>query len=188
MVSLDMNQLIEEAVAPLRAGFQKRGIPLRIECSEGFAPVWGDPIQLQQVIFNLARNGAEAMGSADGSKELLVTCRRLADDSVLVAVRDSGAGVHPEYVERIFDPFFTTKDAGMGMGLSISRSIIEAHGGRIWAELNQGPGLTVQFSVPPFAAREPRARNDSAARGKVLRRKSSGPVNRARHQSISRTH
>jgi K+-sensing histidine kinase KdpD len=157
------------------------------------------------VILNLTMNGGEAMASNHGSKELLVTCRRSADDSVLIAVRDCGTGVHPEYVERIFDPFFTTKDAGMGMGLSISRSIIEAHGGRIWAEPNEGPGLTVQFSVPTAAAREPavfrnrssnhasgiddlHGKSDSAAPKKVLRRKPPSVVNSARHQSTRSAH
>jgi signal transduction histidine kinase len=147
MVSLDMNQIIEDAVAPMRADFLKRRISLRIERSAALPPVRGDQIQLQQVIFNLVKNGT---------------------------------GIHPEDVERIFQPFFTTKDAGMGIGLSISESIIEAHGGRIWAERNEGPGLTVQFSVP--------AATPNAAPSKALRRKPPGAVNRTRHQSISRTH
>jgi signal transduction histidine kinase len=205
MASLDMNEIIQEAVVPARAEFLKRRIALRIDCSEALPPVWGDRIQLQQVILNLTMNGGEAMASNHGSKELLVTCRRSADDSVLIAVRDCGTGVHPEYVERIFDPFFTTKDAGMGMGLSISRSIIEAHGGRIWAEPNEGPGLTVQFSVPTAAAREPavfrnrssnhasgiddlHGKSDSAAPKKVLRRKPPSVVNSARHQSTRSAH
>ncbi len=200
MACLDMKELIREAIAPARAELLKRRIALRIDCSEGLPPVWGERIQLQQVILNLTMNGGEAMACNDGSKELLVTCRRSADDSVLVAVRDSGAGVHPEYLERIFDPFFTTKDAGMGMGLSISRSIIEAHGGRIWAELNEGPGLTVQFSIP-IASREPAVFNqrisnhvsgsgesDFATPKKVLRRKPPGVMNSATHQSTGSAH
>jgi signal transduction histidine kinase len=200
MSSLDMSEIIQEAIAPARAELLKRRIALRIDCADALPPAWGDRIQLQQVILNLTMNGAEAMASNDGSKELLVTCRQSADDSVLVAVRDCGTGVHPEYLERIFDPFFTTKQAGMGMGLSISRSIIEAHGGQIRAEMNQGPGLTVQFSVPTAAAREPavfrkrrsnhasgigdlRGKNDSAAPRKILRRKPPGVVNSARHRS-----
>jgi signal transduction histidine kinase len=111
--------------------------------------VRGDRIQLQQVILNLIMNGSEAMASlTNGSRELILIAKRSGTDRVLVAVRDSGAGMDPQNVDRIFDAFFTTKPTGMGMGLSISRSIIEAHGGRIWAAPNDGPGLTVQFTLP----------------------------------------
>jgi PAS domain S-box-containing protein len=177
---LDINEVIGEAVAPARAEFLKRGIALRIDSSEALPTVWADRVQLQQVILNLAMNGAEAMDSSDGLREVLVTSRRTADDGVEVAVRDSGAGVHPKDLQRIFDPFFTTKDTGMGMGLSICRSIIEALGGRIRAELNEGPGLTVQFSIPGAAARKDGLRSKSdLTPNRVLRRKPPGAVNRA---------
>jgi PAS domain S-box-containing protein len=176
LASLDMNEILEDAVAPVRAEFPRHATALRIECCAALPPVWGDRIQLEQVIFNLARNGVEAMASVEGSKELVVTCRRSPEGDVLVAVRDSGAGIDAGDLERIFHPFFTTKSAGMGIGLSISRSIIEAHGGRIWAERNEGPGLTVQFSLP------------AAAPNRELRRKQPGAVNRVRNQPVSRTH
>ena len=108
----------------------------------------GDRIQLQQVILNLLMNGAEAMASTEGQKDLQVISSGTDDSQVLIAVRDRGTGIAPEKIHKIFDAFFSTKNAGMGMGLCISRSIIEAHGGRIWAELNDGPGLTVQFTLP----------------------------------------
>ena len=101
------------------------------------------------MILNLIMNGSEAIVAVnDGLCELIVIAQRSGTDQVLVAVGDCGAGVDPQNVTRMFDPFFTTKRSGMGMGLSISRSIIEAHGGHIWAEPNDGPGLTVQFTLP----------------------------------------
>ena len=95
-----------------------------------------------------AANGSEAIRAGDGLRELVVLSQKSGTDRVLVAVRDSGAGIDHQNVNRIFDAFFTTKSTGMGMGLAISRSIIEAHGGRIWAEPNDGRGLTVQFILP----------------------------------------
>jgi PAS domain S-box-containing protein len=145
---LDINDVAQDAVALVRDELLKRHIALRLELSDDLPPVQGDRIQLQQVILNLIMNGGEAMASvADGSRELVVISRKSGDD-VVVAVRDSGTGIDPRKMERMFDAFFTAKPTGMGMGLSISRSIIEAHGGRIWAAPNDGPGLTVQFSVP----------------------------------------
>ena len=149
MLSLDMNETIQEAAALAQPELLKRRITLRIERSQALPAVQGDRVQLQQVILNLILNGSEAMTSTNGSKELRLTSRQSDDGGVLVAVQDSGVGVKPEDLSRLFDPFFTTKEMGMGLGLSISKSIIEAHRGRIWAESNQGPGLTVQFSVPP---------------------------------------
>lgn len=149
---IDINEAIQEAVALARAELLKRQIVLRLELSSELPPVWGDRIQLQQVILNLIMNGCEAMVSTDGSKELRVTSQKSAghggQPGVLVAVRDCGVGIQPQDMQRMFDAFFTTKPKGMGMGLSISRSILEAHGGRIWAEANDGPGLTVQFTWP----------------------------------------
>lgn len=149
METFDMNEIIQEAIAPVRVEFLRRRVSLRVDHAGALPAVWGHRIQLQQVILNLVLNGAEAMASIGGGpKVLLVRSRRSDEDGVLVSVRDSGIGVHPDDVQRIFEPLFSTKDAGMGIGLSISRTIIEAHGGRIWAKLNEGPGLTVEFSVP----------------------------------------
>src|SRR5262249_23606587 len=114
----------------------------------------GDRVQLQQVILNLVMNGIEAMSSvADRPRELLVRSRRHESDHVLVAVQDVGIGIEPENQKRIFETFYTTKPQGMGMGLAIARSIIENHGGRLWAVPNDGPGMTFQFALPMRATR-----------------------------------
>jgi signal transduction histidine kinase len=146
---LDINDVAHQAIAFVHDELLKRHIALLVELSDGLPSVRGDRIQLQQVILNLIMNGSDAMASvADGSRELVVISHQSGTDRVLVAVRDCGAGVDPQNIDRMFDAFFTTKPTGMGMGLSISRSIIEAHGGRIWAARNDGPGLTVQFTLP----------------------------------------
>jgi signal transduction histidine kinase len=112
-------------------------------------PVRGDRIQLQQIVLNLIMNAVEAMGDAsEGSRDLLISTAEDVSNGVLVAVRDSGPGLSPESLERLFDPFYTTKPGGMGMGLSICRSIIEAHGGRIWATANVPKGASFHFSLP----------------------------------------
>ncbi len=144
---IDLNAVIREAVALTRVEFVKRHIGVRLELEADLPPIPGDRIQLQQVILNLIMNGAEAIESTAGVKEVVVASR-VGDGSILVAVRDSGTGIRAEDIPRVFDAFFTTKPAGMGMGLSISRSILEMHGGRIWAEPNDGSGITVQFSLP----------------------------------------
>jgi signal transduction histidine kinase len=108
----------------------------------------GDRVQLQQVIVNLILNGIEAMsGVAGRPRRLLVRSKRKGPDEILVAVCDSGLGIDPKDEMRIFDAFFTTKEQGMGMGLAISQSIIEAHGGRLWATANSGHGMTFQFTL-----------------------------------------
>jgi len=104
---------------------------------------------LQQVVLNLIMNAIEAMSSVkDRARILRIRTAQQSPDSVLVVVQDSGIGLDPAQLERIFDAFYTTKQGGMGIGLSVSRSIIEAHGGRIWAALNEGPGLTFRFDLP----------------------------------------
>ena len=152
LAPLDVNDVIQESATLANGELLKREVSLRMELCNGLPPVRGDRIQLQQVLLNLIINGCEAMASNRGSRELLVTCRESAGPAaarcVHVTVRDCGAGIKPEDTNRMFDAFFTTKAAGMGMGLSISRSIIEAHGGQIWAEANDGPGLAVQFRLP----------------------------------------
>jgi C4-dicarboxylate-specific signal transduction histidine kinase len=151
--ALDINQAIQDAVAIARGDLVKGRVALRLDLSSPLPSVVGDRIQLQQVVLNLVMNGSEAMYStAEDSRELVVSSRHVdgpeGHPAVLVAVRDSGAGIKPEDTNRMFDAFFTTKAAGMGMGLSISRSIVEDHGGNLWATPNQGPGLTVQFTLP----------------------------------------
>ena len=152
LAPLHVNDVIQESAALAGGELLRREVNLRLELSGCLRPVWGDRVQLQQVLLNLIINACEAMASNSGSRELLVTSREsvgtTAEPCVHVAVRDCGVGIKPEDRNRIFDAFFTTKTTGMGMGLSISRSIIEAHGGQIWAEVNDGPGLVVQFRLP----------------------------------------
>jgi signal transduction histidine kinase len=113
------------------------------------APILGDRVQLQQVVMNLILNAVEAMSSVEeGARELWIETEESQTDGVLVAVRDSGPGIDPEHTERVFEPFYTTKTSGMGMGLSICRSIIAAHGGRLWAEANRPRGTVFQFTLP----------------------------------------
>jgi signal transduction histidine kinase len=105
-------------------------------------------VQLQQVILNLVMNGIEAMASVTGRpRELLICSRQHESDKALIAVRDSGVGLDGQDFERIFDAFYTTKSQGLGMGLAISRSIVEGHGGQLWAVPNEGPGATFQFTL-----------------------------------------
>jgi signal transduction histidine kinase len=111
--------------------------------------ILGDRVQLQQVIINLAMNGMEAMQSVtDRPRELVIRSRQELAQEVIVSVTDCGVGISAEYAERLFNPFFTTKSSGMGMGLSICRSIMEAHGGRLWATANVPHGATFQFTLP----------------------------------------
>ncbi len=138
----------EKPSRSLEAKIEGRSIELRTRLSSDLPRLRADRIQLQQVAVNLILNAVEAMAEAPSPRELLVTSEKAGDGDVLVAVRDTGAGIDPRNMNRIFDAFFTTKPTGIGMGLSICRSIIEAHGGRIWAEANEGGGLIVQFALP----------------------------------------
>ncbi len=146
---LEINEAILEVIALTRSELVKNGVSLQTQLAEGLPLVQGDRIQLQQVILNLIVNAVEAMsGVSEGSRELLIGSGKDASSGVLVAVQDSGPGLNPESFDRLFDAFYTTKPGGMGMGLSICRSIVEAHGGRLWASRTAGPGATVQFTLP----------------------------------------
>jgi PAS domain S-box-containing protein len=145
---LDLNEAIEEAVILTQSEVRRNNLALRTELAADLPPVMGDRVQLQQVVVNLILNAIEAMARVEGRvRDLLITTQRGEGDEIRVAVRDSGMGLDPLNVERIFDPFHTTKPGGLGMGLSISRSIVESHGGRLWAESNDGPGATFQFTL-----------------------------------------
>jgi PAS domain S-box-containing protein len=146
---LDVNDLIQDSVAIVPREVRKNRVLLRTELTDDLPHVLGDRVQLQQVLLNLIINGIEAMSTVTGRpRELLVRTQRDESDWVIVSVRDSGVGIDPQNTDRLFDAFFTTKAEGMGMGLSVSRSIIEAHGGRLWAESNGGHGATLQFTLP----------------------------------------
>jgi C4-dicarboxylate-specific signal transduction histidine kinase len=145
---LDINQIIREVVTLTRNEATGKGVALRLELAAGLPPVLGDRVQLQQVILNLIMNGIEAMASVtDRPRELLICSRQHESDNVLVAVRDSGVGLDGQDLEKLFDAFYTTKSQGLGMGLAISRSIVEDHGGRLWVVSNDGPGATFQFTL-----------------------------------------
>jgi signal transduction histidine kinase len=146
---LEVNEAIVEVIALTRGEVIKNNVSVQTQLAEGLPLIQGDRVQLQQVILNLIINAVEAMsGVSKGARGLLIATGKDASGKVLVAVQDSGPGPNPESFERLFDSFYTTKSGGMGMGLSICRSIVEAHGGRIWATPNAGPGITVQFTLP----------------------------------------
>ena len=144
----DINDAIREVIELTRAETVKNGVSMQTELAAGLPLVKGDRVELQQVVLNLIVNAVEAMSAvAEGTRELLISTAR-ADTDVLVTVRDSGPGMPAEGLERVFDPFHTTKPTGLGMGLSISRSIIAAHGGRLWASTNAPRGAVFQFTLP----------------------------------------
>jgi C4-dicarboxylate-specific signal transduction histidine kinase len=146
---LDINETIVEVIALTRSEVQRNGVSLQTRLANGLPLVQGDRIRLQQVILNLIVNAVEAMsGASEGTRELLISTGKDASNAVLVVVRDSGSGLDPEGLDRLFDAFYTTKPSGMGMGLSICRSIIEAHRGRIWATENVPQGAVFKFTLP----------------------------------------
>jgi NO-binding membrane sensor protein with MHYT domain len=148
MVSLDINDVIREAIPLVQREVSNHGASLRAELASALPPVLGDRVQLQQVVINLLINGVEAMAPImDRPRELHIRSQHDAGQ-VHVAVRDSGIGIDSGTAEQLFNAFFTTKPSGMGMGLSISRSIIRAHGGRLWASPNPDHGAAFQFTVP----------------------------------------
>ena len=132
-----------------RSAIAENGVSVQTRLTEGLAPVEGDRVQLQQVVLNLILNAVEAMSAVDeGARELLISTGPSRTNGVLAAVRDSGPGINPEHIERVFDAFYTTKPSGVGMGLSICRSIIDSHGGRLWADANEPSGAAFQFTLP----------------------------------------
>jgi PAS domain S-box-containing protein len=146
---LDINETMLEVIAPTRSELRRNRTSLQTQLADGLPLVFGDRIQLQQVMLNLILNAVEAMsGSSETPRELLIRTEQDGPDSVLVAVQDSGPGLQPESLDRLFEAFYTTKPSGMGMGLSICRSIIEAHSGRVWATPNLLRGAAFQFTLP----------------------------------------
>jgi signal transduction histidine kinase len=166
---VDINQIIQEVLILTQSEFQKKRISLRTQFANDLPVVLGDKIQLQQVILNLVLNGIEAMsGVTDGARELSVSSQKVAkilreagkemvpdnaltepeSASLLIAVRDSGPGLGATELQQVFAPFYTTKSQGMGMGLAISRSIVEAHQGHLWATVNPPQGAIFQFTLP----------------------------------------
>ena len=144
----DLNEAINEIIVLGRSAIIKNGVSVQTRLSEGLFPVHGDRVQLQQVVLNLLLNAVEAMGSAEAAPRELLISSEQDHTGVLVAVRDSGPGIDPSHLERVFDAFYTTKSSGTGIGLSICRSIIDAHGGRLWAEANEPRGTVFRFTLP----------------------------------------
>ena len=145
---LDTNQAVREVINLTQSEAVGKGVALRTELASELPFVPGDRVQLQQVILNLVMNGIEAMNTVtDRPREMLIRSSHYESDKVLVAVQDSGIGIDSQNLEKIFDTFYTTKSQGMGMGLAISRSIVENHGGRLWATANEGRGATFQFTL-----------------------------------------
>jgi PAS domain S-box-containing protein len=149
---VNINEAIHEVIELTRGEAAKRGASVQTQLSDDLPLIEGDRVQLQQVLLNLIINALEAMSFAgDGIRDLQIQTQRADSDCVLVSVRDSGPGFALENTEQIFAPFYTSKPTGLGMGLSISRSIIDAHGGRLWASSNQPRGAAVQFTVPAYS-------------------------------------
>ncbi len=162
--SLDLNEATREVIALSLSELHRNQVVLRIELSDDLPTLTGDRVQLQQVILNLIRNASDAMrGVDDRPRQLVVKTQRDKEDCVRLSVQDAGVGFDPQAADRLFEAFYTTKDDGMGIGLSVSRSIIENHSGRLWAVRNDdGPGATFAFSVP----RETAGSGSSSARGR----------------------
>jgi PAS domain S-box-containing protein len=148
---VDVNEVIREMFVLLYSEANRYSIPIRTELAEGLPTVMADRVQLQQVFMNLMLNGIDAMKETTGGRELTIKSEG-GDAQLLISVSDTGVGLPPEQADQIFSAFFTTKDNGTGMGLPISRSIIESHGGRLWAVDNSGPGTTFLFTLPTTVA------------------------------------
>jgi len=145
----DLNGAINEVIVLAQSAIAQNGVSVQIRLADGLSPVQGDRVQVQQVVLNLVLNAVEAMGSVEaGARELVISTEQTKTSGVLVAVRDSGPGIDPTHLERVFEAFYTTKSSGTGMGLSICRSIVDAHGGRLWAEANEPRGAVFQFTLP----------------------------------------
>jgi signal transduction histidine kinase len=154
---LNINKLIHEIISLTTTEIQQNRISLRTQLSHDLPLVLGDRIQLQQVLLNLILNAIEAMSSAtEDSRDMLISSAENELGDVIVTVRDSGNGLETNMLDRLFDAFYTTKPNGMGMGLAISRSIVEAHDGRIWAMPNTPHGAIIQFTLPTVRERDPR--------------------------------
>jgi len=149
MELVDLNEATREVIALLSSELQRNRVVLRMELADDPPTITGDRIQIQQVILNLLRNASDAMvGVHERPRQLLIRTEREGGDFVRMSVRDAGVGIDPQSMNKLFDAFYTTKSDGMGIGLCVSRSIVERHHGRLWAEPNDGPGATVSFSIP----------------------------------------
>ena len=147
--AIDLNQAITDVVALAQGPIIKNGVSVQIRFTEGLPEVQVDRVQIQQVVLNLILNAVEAMSLLQkGRRELTITTEQEKAGGVLVAVRDSGPGIDRKHLDRVFEAFYTTKSSGVGMGLSICRSIIHAHGGQLWADVNKTRGVLFRFTLP----------------------------------------
>jgi signal transduction histidine kinase len=148
---VDVNEVIREMIVLLRSETTRHSILVRTELAPDLPQVMGDRVQLQQVMMNLIMNATEAMKDVDAVRDLAIRSQRAENEQLLVSVSDTGVGLPPRQAEQIFNAFFTTKAQGTGMGLSISRSIVESHGGRLWAADNSRRGASFCFTLPTRA-------------------------------------
>ena len=147
--TFDLNAAVIDVMALARGEMVKNAIVVQSRLANNLLSIEGDRVQLQQVVLNLILNAAEAMSSAgDGTRELSISTEQDQDDGILVSVSDTGPGIDPEHLKEVFKPFYTTKSSGLGMGLATCCSIIEAHGGRLWASANVPRGGVLQLVVP----------------------------------------
>ena len=156
LVPLDVNAVVTDVLGFLDDERRSREVTVTTDLGADLPPVMGDPVQLQQVVVNLVMNGIEAMRATPASGRLMsIRTRATEQGGVSVAVEDRGSGIEADVIERVFDPFFTTKPSGVGLGLAITRSIIESHGGRIWAGTAAPNGALFQFTLPAAAGDAP---------------------------------
>jgi C4-dicarboxylate-specific signal transduction histidine kinase len=151
---VDLNEVIQEMIVLLHGEATRYAISVRTELASDHPEVMGDRVQLQQVLMNLLLNGIDAMKNTDTTRELIIHSQPAKNEQVMVSVSDTGVGLPPQQAEQIFNAFFTTKSYGTGMGLRISRSIIESHGGRLWAANNSPRGASFCFTLPTKAEAE----------------------------------
>ncbi len=147
-VRVDINTLVTQVAALATAETSKRGITITLDLSRDLPPAYVDDVQIEQVVLNLLRNGAEALASADGSARELKVRTTTEEGGIEISVSDTGPGLPPRLAAKLFEPFFSTKPDGVGLGLAVSRTIIETHGGRIWVTPNPERGVTFRFTVP----------------------------------------
>ena len=146
---VDLNKAITDVIALAQGAIVRNGVSIQTHLADGLLHVQADRVQVQQIVLNLILNAVEAMSSIEeGARELSITTEQHEAGGSLVTVRDSGPGIDPAHLDRVFDAFYTTKSSGVGMGLSICRSIVHAHGGRLWARANQPRGTIFQFTLP----------------------------------------
>jgi signal transduction histidine kinase len=146
--SVDMNEAVREVIELVRGEALKNRVSVTTEFAKGLPIIKGDRVQLQQVVLNLILNALQSMSTGEGARQVLITTSQTELNDLCIGVQDTGPGISPEALSRLFEPFYTTKANGMGMGLVICRSIIEIHGGRLWATACQPHGALFQFIIP----------------------------------------